>query len=320
MKPGMKHLGLLLPLAACQAAQRGEQIDPWPPSPYTVSARVERQRDETLCTTVEVERADGFGGRCLVACPRFLVIPGKPTELRIRGDGGEADIAMELCIPEPGEAQPYGYLEVRIEPLAEEASVHHLVLDLPLLQSSAAPSEVPHLLLVRGEKRAGKVSVHVVEEDVRRVVEAIAQAAGVQIEIDAPVRGNVTLRAENLLWESALGLALESVGCDFERERSGVVRVFERPSARGGPDAPVELAYDQADIQTVIQTIAHQSGADIQLAPEVAGKVTLSVDGASWRSALQAAVDATGCVVEEDSSGRVLRVKVVEPRPVKCRD
>ena len=72
--------------------------------------------------------------------------------------------------------------------------------------------------------------------------------------------------------------------------------------AQGEAGRRLSLRFEGADIHQVIKVIAKVSGANLTVAPEVQGSVTLYLNDVHWRDALDAAIKSIGCrVIEEDS-------------------
>ena len=90
-------------------------------------------------------------------------------------------------------------------------------------------------------------------------------------------------------------------------------RVFRRRCLPKGSLLKVEkpprvfFAFTNAPIQEVIDTIAKISGANIVVAPEVQGNITLRLKNIPWRDALEAACKTLGYAVVEEDRG-ILRV------------
>jgi type IV pilus assembly protein PilQ len=83
-------------------------------------------------------------------------------------------------------------------------------------------------------------------------------------------------------------------------EAEGGVLKIEKPPR-------VYFAFENTDIQKVIDTIAKISGANIVVAPEVKGTITVRLKNIPWRDALDASVKTLGFVVVEEDRG-ILRV------------
>ena len=133
----------------------------------------------------------------------------------------------------------------------------------------------------------------------RDVVQSIRRKAAVNIIIDENIEETVTIDLEEVPWRTALELVAEAAGCVVVEESGNVLKVEKPPR--------VYFAFENADIQNVIDTIAKISGANIVVAPEVQGTITLRLRDIPWRDALEAAAKTLGYVVVEEERG-ILRV------------
>lgn len=143
----------------------------------------------------------------------------------------------------------------------------------------------------------------------RDVVQNIRRRAGVNILVDAAIldTDTVTIDLDNVEWRRALDLVAEAAGCVVVEVTGNVLRVEKPPR--------VYFAFENADIQKVVDTIAKISGANIVMSPEVQGPITLRLKNIPWRDALDAAVKTLGYVVVEEDRG-ILRV--VPPSNMKA--
>jgi type IV pilus assembly protein PilQ len=146
--------------------------------------------------------------------------------------------------------------------------------------------------------RASRLTLKLKDRDLREVVAAIAKRANVNIIVDAKIEEAVTIDLTDVHWRSALQLVVEQVGCVLV-EVAGVLRVEKPP--------PVTFSFENTDIQKVIEVIAKISGANIVVAPEVKGSITVLLKGVPWRAALETSVKTLGFVVVEDERN-ILRV------------
>ncbi|MFM7297378.1 MAG: type II secretion system protein GspD, partial [Planctomycetota bacterium] len=100
-------------------------------------------------------------------------------------------------------------------------------------------------------------------------------------------------------WRDALDVVAESVGCVVS-ERTGGILVVEKPR-------PFSLETRGTDIAEVIDLIAKVGGANIIVAPEVTGSLSLRLNNVPWRDALDVACKTLGFIVIEEGRG-ILRV------------
>lgn len=146
---------------------------------------------------------------------------------------------------------------------------------------------------------ASRLTLHLKDRDLRDVVKNIRSKANVNIIMDAGIEKTVTIDLQDVHWRQALDLVAEQAECVVNELNGGVLKVEMPPR--------VTFAFENADIQKVIDTIAKISGANIVVAPEVKGNVTVRLKNIPWRDSLDAAVKTLGFVVVEEKRG-ILRV------------
>ncbi len=80
-------------------------------------------------------------------------------------------------------------------------------------------------------------------------------------------------------------------------------------AAVAGPatDEPIEISYIEADIQSVLRTLAAKAGVNLILGEEVTGKVTVNLKGVSYEEAMRLIVESKGYAYVKDKN--VVRVK-----------
>lgn len=147
--------------------------------------------------------------------------------------------------------------------------------------------------------RASRLTFRLKDRDLREVVAQIAVKANVNIVIDPKIEESVTIDLQDVPWRQALDLVAEQVHCIVREMQGGVLRVEKPPH--------VYFAFENTDIQKVIDTIAKIAGANIVVSPMVKGPITLRLKDVPWRDALDAAVKTLGFVVVEEDRG-ILRV------------
>jgi type IV pilus assembly protein PilQ len=147
--------------------------------------------------------------------------------------------------------------------------------------------------------REALVSLDVKERDLRDVLDFLRQESGANIVLDPGVEEKVTLSLEQVPWKAALHLASERAGCVVVELAPNLFKVEKPPR--------VHFAFEDTDITKVIDAIAKISGANIVVAPEVKGTVTIRLKDIPWRDALEQVVKTLGFVVVEETRG-ILRV------------
>ena len=177
---------------------------------------------------------------------------------------------------------------------------------LPAQQEPQAPGQPPATQQgkddIRSEAegdRASRLTLKLKDRDLRDVVQSIRRKANANIIMDAAIEAAVTIDLQDVHWRQALSLVAEQAGCVVSEAEGGVLKVEKPPR--------VYFAFENTDIQKVIDTIAKISGANIVVAPEVKGTITVRLKNIPWRDALDAAVKTLGFVVVEEDRG-ILRV------------
>jgi type IV pilus assembly protein PilQ len=109
----------------------------------------------------------------------------------------------------------------------------------------------------------------------------------------------VTIKIQDLHWLTALELLAEKAECILERVSPVLIRV-SRPER-------VTFSFEQEEITKVVGVIATYAGANIVVAPEVKGSVTVNLKNIPWRDALEQIVKTLGFAVVEEDRG-ILRI------------
>jgi len=153
--------------------------------------------------------------------------------------------------------------------------------------------------------REARVTMNVAERTLEDIVDYLRERSGANIEIidteqevisTAVVR---SLQLSDVHWKVALEFAAEKAGC-VVTERSNGVLVVTRPPR-------VTFVFSDEDIRAIIDTIAKVSGANIVIAPQVSGTLSVHFNGVPWREALEVVAKTRGYTVVEER-GNVLRV------------
>lgn len=175
--------------------------------------------------------------------------------------------------------------------------------------ASLAVSQVPQTQTVQGQEneiqsaaegdRMSRLTMRLKDRDLRDVVANIQRKANVNIIMDPAIEATVTVDLQDVPWRQALELVAEQAECVVVEASSNVLKVEKPPR--------ITFAFENADIQKVIDTIAKISGANIVVSPDVQGNITLRLKNIPWRDTLDAAVKTLGFVVVEEERG-ILRV------------
>jgi type IV pilus assembly protein PilQ len=161
---------------------------------------------------------------------------------------------------------------------------------------------------VHGQVSDARVSLRVEGRQLSEVVQYLREQSGQNIVVVEGGDTPISLDLTDVSWREALDLAAELAGCVVEERTAGVLAVARPPR--------VNFSFDGAELTQVIDTIAKLSGANIVIAPEVSGTLTLRLSNVPWRDALDVAAKTLGFVVVEEDRG-ILRV--VDPLSLQAQ-
>ncbi len=137
------------------------------------------------------------------------------------------------------------------------------------------------------------ISLDVAERPLGDVLRLIHDRSGANILLAPGVDARVTIAFTGVPWREALGLVAENAGCIVNETKGRVYRVEKPPR--------ISISFQDEDIRNVIQSIAMQANANIVIAPDVNGLVTMKMEDRPWRVVLDAVCKTLGFhVVEED--------------------
>jgi type IV pilus assembly protein PilQ len=163
------------------------------------------------------------------------------------------------------------------------------------------------LLVSTGEGQGigadARVNLRVEQRKLSEVVQYLREQSGANIVLVVPEGGDVAISLElsDVPWRDALDIAAEAANCVVAERAAGILAV----------EKPARVTYDTLgearEVTDVINLIAKVGGANIVVAPEVAGTLSLRLTDVPWRDALDVAVKTLGYVVVEEDRG-ILRV------------
>lgn len=167
-------------------------------------------------------------------------------------------------------------------------------------QQPAAQGQKPDGVSAEAEsERSSRLTLRLKDRDLREVVASISKKANANVIMDPSIEATVTIDLQDVPWRQALKLVAEQARCIVTEVEGGVLKVENPPKTT--------FSFENTDIQKVVDTIAKISGANIVVAPEVKGSITVRLKNIPWRDALEAVVKTLGFVVVEEARG-VLRV------------
>jgi type IV pilus assembly protein PilQ len=147
--------------------------------------------------------------------------------------------------------------------------------------------------------RASRLTLKLKDRDLRDVVNSIRKKTNANIVMDPAIEEVVTIDLQDVHWRQALTLVAEGAGCVVTEIDGGILKVEKPPTTT--------FSFENTDIQKVVDTIGKISGANIVVAPDVKGTITVRLKNIPWRDALDAVVKTLGFVVVQEQRG-ILRV------------
>ena len=153
-----------------------------------------------------------------------------------------------------------------------------------------------------------RISLRVDGRNLSEVAQYLRDQSSSNIVVFPDADAPISIELTDVPWREALEIAAESAGCVVE-ERTGGILVVVKPQR-------VTYETKDTDIRAVIDLIAKLGGANIVVAPEVKGTLSLRLNNVPWRDALDVAVKTLGYVVVEENRG-ILRV--VDPASLQSQ-
>lgn len=153
------------------------------------------------------------------------------------------------------------------------------------------------------------ITIDVREKELREVLQGIGRQVDINIVADPEVNEKVSVSLDNIEWRQALQVIARQTSCKIIYDSPRLIRFSQPPS--------ISIEFQDADLKVVLDLLAKQSGANIVIAEDVEGKVSLSLRDVPWRDALDEIVKTAGYVTVENSGGVTDIIRVVRPETLK---
>ncbi|MFQ5653570.1 MAG: secretin N-terminal domain-containing protein [Planctomycetota bacterium] len=164
-------------------------------------------------------------------------------------------------------------------------------------------------LVVEGRPRRSDtldyITIDVREKDLREVLQGIGRQVDINIVADLEIDEKVTVNLDSVDWRKALDVIARQTNCTIIEESPRLIR-FSQPPA-------ISIEFKDAELKVVLDLLAKQSGANIVIAEDVIGKVSLSLRNVPWREALDTIVKTAGYVTVQEKDGISEIIRVVRP-------
>jgi type IV pilus assembly protein PilQ len=148
------------------------------------------------------------------------------------------------------------------------------------------------------------------DKDLNDILRSISRQVGVNVIADPEVKEKVTIQLDRVEWRNALAVIAKQTNCKLVEVSDRLIRFTQPPS--------ISMEFQDADIKIVLELLAKQSGANIVMASDVQGKVSLSLREVPWREALDTIVQTAGyTIVKSDTESGNEILRVVRPESLK---
>ena len=149
------------------------------------------------------------------------------------------------------------------------------------------------------------VTIDVRDKDLKEVLAQIGTQVGVNIVPDPEIEETVTLTLDAIDWRQGLDILARETNCVVLEVSDRLIRFTQPPS--------INIEFQDAELAVVLELLAKQSGANIVIAEEVKGKVSLTLRDVPWREALNTVVKTAGYVVVSEREGVSEILRIVSP-------
>ncbi len=149
------------------------------------------------------------------------------------------------------------------------------------------------------------VTIDVRDKDLKEVLAQIGTQVGVNIVPDPEIEETVTLTLDAIDWRQGLDILARETNCVVLEISDRLIRFTQPPS--------INIEFQDAELAVVLELLAKQSGANIVIAEEVQGKVSLTLRDVPWREALNTIVKTAGYVVVSEREGVSEILRIVSP-------
>lgn len=154
-------------------------------------------------------------------------------------------------------------------------------------------------------RRTGRITLDVKDKDLAVILQSISKRVGVNVIADPEINETVTIRLENMDWREALEAIARQTHCRIVERSGNYIRFTQPPS--------ISMEFQNADLRVVLELLAKQSGANILIAEEVKGNVSLSLRDVPWQDALEAIVKTNGYTIVRADTADTEIIRVVHP-------
>lgn len=177
---------------------------------------------------------------------------------------------------------------------------------IPLVLAALFLLFAAHLFAAVEQRRP--ITLDVTDFELGKLASNFAQMA--EAELDAPqelLEAKVTLRVERVRWQTALDALCDTAGCKWSVvgprfERRMVLTRSEKPEPAAADaelnqrlHSALSFSLQQAEARDVLAGLARAGGLEAMIDEEIAGPVTMAINGVRLRTALDIMCQSLGC-------------------------
>ncbi len=144
-----------------------------------------------------------------------------------------------------------------------------------------------------------RITIDFEETPIREVCAWIAEHVEQTIVVDTGIEDRVSVDFRNLHYLEAIEEVADRARCVMRQDGDRII--VEKPPR-------VNMEFKRADLREVIELLAKQAGARVDIDPDVKGEVTMRLSDVPWSRGLKAVVNTLGYGLVEENGGRTLRV------------
>ena len=113
------------------------------------------------------------------------------------------------------------------------------------------------------------ITLDVRDKDLSEILKFISRRVGINVIADPDVDEKVTVQLDAVDWRDAIHVLARQTHCEILDVSDRLVRFTQPPS--------ISMEFQDADIKIVLELLAKQAGANIMMASDIQGKVSLSL-------------------------------------------
>ena len=199
------------------------------------------------------------------------------------------------------------------------------VLATALVSRAEPPSAASAPAITVNDVEKGLLTIDYPNQQIGTILSEVARTARLNLVIDSEIQGRTSLKLRNVTWRQIFREVLTPVGCTYI-ESAGLVRVINLfandqtwtpdllfPQPDNGTEPRLSVSFTNAPASEVLRHIAKTSGIGLVIPRPLDFRVTVRLEGTTWRPAFRAILNAHGYTFSENDLGD--GAVTIRPRP-----